>query len=344
MAAKQQAFNILEILNGKTTAAAEEGFETIRLHYSEIVVTKHNKYSMEELQELATGIHMAGEVQEPLILGKVGGEYWLASGHRRLAAIKILVEEGEEQFAEVECRCKVMSELEFRMQLLIGNSFNRKMTDYDRMMQADEWKAIFTQAKEEGAFKPEKGTRTRDYVARIMGVSPATVGELNRISNNATEAVKEQLAEGNLTMTAAAEASTLSEEDQNEIAAAAASGQDVRAEEIRQLAQEKEEAAQKPSGISDGDMNVPEEAQGEEAEEEKEEHSKATLEQMTPNVSDTDTTEEERENARRLHALKMLEKYYIYLSDEEVRILEAMLEDCKRRKREYGIEDCGSTI
>lgn len=340
MADRQQAFNILEILNSKTTAAAEEeGFETIRLHYSEIVVTNHNKYSMEELQELATGIHMAGEVQEPLILGKVGGEYWLASGHRRLAAIKILVEEGEEKFAEVECRCKVMSELEFRMQLLIGNSFNRKMTDYDRMMQADEWKAVFTQAKEEGAFKPEKGTRTRDYIARIMGVSPATVGELNRISNNATEAVKEQLAEGNLTMTAAAEASTLSEEDQNEIAAAAASGQDIRAEEIRQLAQAKEEAAQKPSGITDGDMNAPEEAEGE-----KEEHSKATLEQMTPTVSDTDTTEEEKENARRLHALKMLEKYYIYLSDEEVRILEAMLEDCKRRKREYGIEDCGSTM
>lgn len=335
-------FNILEILNGKTTeAAAAEGFETIRLHYSDIVVTKHNKYSMDELQELATGIHMAGEVQEPLILGKVGEEYWLASGHRRLEAIKILVEEGEEQFAEVECRYKAMSELEFRMQLLIGNAFNRRMTDYDRMMQADEWKAVFAQAKEEGAFKPEKGTRTRDYVARIMGVSPATVGELNRISNNATEAVKEQLAEGNLTMTAAAEASTLPEEDQNEIAAAAASGQDVRAEEIRQLAQKKEEEAQKPSGMSDGDMNAPEEAQDEE---EKEEHSKATLEQMTPTVSDTDTTEEEKENARRLHALKMLEKYYIYLSDEEVRILEAMLEDCKRRKREYGIEDCGSTV
>lgn len=338
------AFNIMDILNGKTQATAEEeGFEPIRLHYSEIVATKHNKYSMDDLQELATGIHMAGEIQQPLLLGKVGNEYWLVSGHRRLEAIKILVEEGEDQFAEVECRYKVMSELEFRMQLLIGNAFNRRMTDYDRMMQADEWKTVLTQAKEEGAFKPEKGTRTRDYVARIMGVSPATVGELNRISNNATEAVKEQLAEGNLTMTAAAEASTLPEEDQNEIAAAAASGQDVRAEEIRQLAQAKEEEAQMSSGMSDGDMNAPEEAQ-EEAEEQKEEHSKATLEQMTPNVSDTDTTEEEKENARRLHALKMLEKYYIYLSDEEVRILEAMLEDCKRRKREYGIEDCGSTV
>ena len=57
------------------------------------------------------------------------------------------------------------------------------------------------------------------------------------------------------------------------------------------------------------------------------------------NVSDTDTTEEEKENARKLHAVKMIEKYYTWLNEEEVGILEAMLEDCKRRKREYAIEE-----
>ena len=57
------------------------------------------------------------------------------------------------------------------------------------------------------------------------------------------------------------------------------------------------------------------------------------------NVSDTDTTEEEKENARKLHTVKMIEKYYTWLNDEEVGILERMLEDCKRRKREYAIEE-----
>ena len=36
---------------------------------------------------------------------------------------------------------------------------------------------------------------------------------------------------------------------------------------------------------------------------------------------------------------EMLEKYYIYLSEEETGILERMLEDCKRRKREYALEE-----
>ena len=50
-------------------------------------------------------------------------------------------------------------------------------------------------------------------------------------------------------------------------------------------------------------------------------------------------TEEEKANAKKLHAVKMIEKYYIYLNDEEVGILERMLEDCKRRKREYALDE-----
>ena len=53
----------------------------------------------------------------------------------------------------------------------------------------------------------------------------------------------------------------------------------MKSEEIRQLAEEKKE----------------------------EEHCKATLDQMQETVSDTDTTKEEKENAKRLHILKMLE-------------------------------------
>ena len=116
-------------------------------------------------------------------------------------------------------------------------------------------------------------------------------------------------------LTTAAEASRLPEEDQNNIAEAVAAGEDVKSEEIKQLAKEKKE----------------------------EEHCKTTMDQMQETASDTDTTEEEKENARRLHVLKMLEKYYIYMSEDDLRCLDAMLEDCKRRKREYALEDCGVT-
>ena len=102
-----------------------------------------------------------------------------------------------------------------------------------------------------------------------------------------------------------------------EIADKVAAGEDIKAQEIREMVDAKK---------------------GEEKEK------RSIAEQKADQMSDTDTNEEEKENARRLHALKMLEKYYIYMSDEEVGILERMLEDCKRRKREYGLDDVGSTV
>lgn len=71
---------------------------------------------------------------------------------------------------------------------------------------------------------------------------------------------------------------------------------------------------------------------------------RSIAEQKKEQKTDTDTTEEEKAYARSLHTLRMLEKYNIYLSEEEISILERMLEDCKRRKREYGLDDVGSTL
>ena len=125
------AFDIKKLMNAATTGEAgaiEKDFAEIRLDYEKIIVTKHNKYSMDEIEELAAGIEMAGCLHEPLILGRVNGEYWLASGHRRRAAIEMLVQGGAENFRVVNCRYKDMTETEFRLHVLIGNAFNRHYT------------------------------------------------------------------------------------------------------------------------------------------------------------------------------------------------------------------------
>ncbi|MCH5340072.1 MAG: ParB N-terminal domain-containing protein [Acetatifactor sp.] len=303
-------FNILDIMNEKTREQINQGtaagFREITLEYNDIVKTEHNSYTMDDLQELATGILMGG-LQEPLVVGLVDGKYLLSSGHRRLAAIEILVKEGHEEFKMVPCRYKVQSMIEFRMAILIGNTFNRKMTDFDLMNQARQWKEVLTQAKKEKVIALERGDRIRDYVAEILKEPPEKIKQLQAIDNNAVDSVKEEFAKGNLKTTVAYAASRLPEDKQEDIAARAAAGQDVKCDEIRQQTEKKKK--------------------------DKAEELKAA------DASDTDTTEEEKENARKLHAIKMLEKYYTYLNDEEVGILERMLEDCKRRKREYAIEE-----
>ncbi len=315
------AFDIKSIMNAATAGEAvetiEKDFKEIRLDYEKIVVTGQNKYSMDEIEELAAGIEMAGGLHEPLILGRINGEYRLASGHRRRAAIEMLVRGGADRFRVVNCRYKDMTETEFRIHVLIGNTFNRHYTDYDRMMEAEEWKKALKAAQKEKLLVLEHGERVRDYVARIMGTSATVVGDYNRINKNAVPEIKEQFRDGAIGVTAAAAASQLPESGQKEIAGRVAAGEDVKAQEIRSMAEGKKEGKKEKRSIAGQKMDQ---------------------------VSDTDTNREEKENARRLHALKMLEKYYIYMSDEEAGILERMLEDCKRRKREYGLDDVGSTV
>lgn len=303
------AFSIMDLMNSATKAAAGESreYQDIKINIFDIVVTKHNKYSMEGIQDLAAGIEMDG-LQEPLILGQVNGEYWLVSGHRRMVALRTLVEEGKETFQMAKCRYKPMTEIEFRIALLVGNTFNRKMSDYDLMVQAAEWKDVLTQARKEKLLILESGERVRDYVAAAMGETVPKIRDLNTIDGNATPEVKEQFRKGNMGITATLEASKADEDTQKEIAQASEDKGGIGAEEIRNMTEEKKRRKTK--------------------EEETREAS----------VSDTDTSEDEKQNARKLHAVKMLEKYYTWLNDEEIHILEAMLEDCKRRKREYAIE------
>lgn len=306
------AFNIMDLMNGATRAAVEgvENYEEIRLNLEEIEVTKHNRYSMDELEELATSILMDG-LQEPLIIGRVNGKYLLSGGHRRREALKILKDEGHEEITKaIPCRFKDMTETQFRLSLLIGNTFNRKMTDYDLMNQAADWKEVLTQARKEKLLILEAGKRVRDYVAEVLGESATKIAQLEAINNNATEEVKEQFQKGNMGITNAYETSKLTEDAQNQVAAAVEAGADLKSEEIKQMSEEKKKKRKTAEDIA-----------------------------KEQNVSDTDTTEEEKENAKKLHAVKMLEKYYIYLSEEETGILERMLEDCKRRKREYALEE-----
>lgn len=328
-------FNILDILNNATNIEARvEGYTEITIDYNKIKVTKYNKYSMGELEEMAAGIEMAGGLQQPCLLGRVNGEYWLCSGHRRHGALGILIAEGKTEYKEVPCIYKDMTELEFRINLLIGNTFNRQMTDYDKMIQAAEWKELLQQARAEGSFKPEKGKRTRDYIAKLMGEnSPSVIGELERINNNGTDKLKEQFKEGSINKTTAAIISTLPDEEQDTIASSVAAGENIRVEEIKELARQQKEAQTTIDKRTESVENDIDEGK----------YEKAVLNQLQANVSDTDTKNNEKENTRKLHAIKMLEKYYIYLNDEATNILENMLEDCKRRKREYAFDDVDET-
>lgn len=303
------AFDILSMLNASSLAEAAPAseYKDICLDYKEIGITKHNKYSMDDLQELATGITISGGLQEPLVLGRVDGRYWLLSGHRRLAAITILVEEGKEKYRKVPCRYKDMSETQLRIELLCGNTFNRKLTDYDLMMQAEEWKEVLKQAKAEGLLILEQGERIRDYVAAILGESTGKIGQLNAINQKADETIKEKLQRGTIGITAAYEASKLPKEKQKEVARKIEENPEIRSEEIQKLAQEQRESRK---NVSESDTKEPGQA-----EEEKE---------QPPEWSTRD---------KAVYLIRELGLLASWINEDEVMVLQDILLSAEERKK-----------
>ena len=270
-----------------------------------------------------------------------GNGYRLISGHRRLRAIGILVGEGNEEYKKVPCRYKDMTETQFRMELLCGNTFNRKMSDYDLMIQAQEWKDVLTQARKEKLIILDEGKRIRDYVAGILGESTGKIGQLNAINANATQEVKEKLQTGEMGITSAYAASQLEPESQKKVVSRIESGEDVRSEEIQRIIEEKRKQQAEEAEGREEELDPDDEQDQEKEQPSSQEKQVRKIEdqQRQPNVSDTDTNEDEKGYAKRLHALKMLEKYYTFMSGEELELLERILEDCKRRKREYAMDE-----
>ena len=194
----------------KDYAAMEGGgltdYEDMVLDIDDIIVTEKNLYSMEGIEDLAAGIALTG-LQQKLIIGLVDGANILVGGHRRRAALKLLIGEGHEEYKRVPCRRRAMTPTEYKLALLCGNAFNRVMSNYDMMMQADELKRVLADAKKEGLFALEGGKRVRDYVAEILGASPTKVAQLEAINRHATDEVKEDFKDGNIGVTLAYEQS-----------------------------------------------------------------------------------------------------------------------------------------
>lgn len=107
--------------------------------------------------------------------------------------------------------------------------------------------------------------------------------------------------------------------------------------------QQNEENSNEKNDEENTNLEEKSEEENEEQEEEEEDLSLPESE-IEIDQEDTATSEEEQQNAKKLHVLKMLERYYTYMNEEELQILEDILEDCKRRKREYGFDDVGSTL
>lgn len=176
-------FDLASVLKNVPESGTYDGRERIEyIGLDKLHDDPNNFYSLDGIEELAENIEFAG-LQQPVRVrrdAEHSGEYIIVSGHRRTAAMRKIVEDGNKAFETVPCIVEADggSEALRELRLIYANSDTRRMSSADISKQAERVEALLYQLKEEGVEFPG---RMRDHVAEACKVSKSKLSRLKVI-------------------------------------------------------------------------------------------------------------------------------------------------------------------
>lgn len=174
-----------------------------------------NFYELRDIPDLAGDIETVGLQQPLLVRPGEDGHVVLISGHRRRAALQLLVDEGKERFRQVPCIRKTGGNaLVYEMQMIFANAHTRVLTNAEIGKQAARLEEIFYQLKEQGYEFPG---RMIDHVAEACNIKRAKLGRLKKIEVHLAPCYKPLWDAGDLPEDTADALSSLSEDEQERI-------------------------------------------------------------------------------------------------------------------------------
>lgn len=178
--------SVLSDVSKLDTGSSTNGREQIEYIPLELIdPDPNNFYELSEVAELAANIELIG-LQQPLRVRTnpdQPGHVMLVSGHRRRAALELLVKDGNTKFAEVPCIKEepAGSAALQELRLIYSNSDTRKISSAELGKQAERVEFLLYQLKEEGVEFPG---RMRDHVAEACKVSKTKLARLKVIREN----------------------------------------------------------------------------------------------------------------------------------------------------------------
>ena len=140
-----------------------------------------NFYSLEGLNELADSIATVGLVH-PLRVRQSGERYMITSGHRRRAAIQLLIDSGEDWSRGVACIVDRGEEQpEFTELKMIFANNQRVKSAAELSREAEKTEELLCKLKEKGYEFPG---RMQEHVAQALNVKTGKLKRLHAIRNN----------------------------------------------------------------------------------------------------------------------------------------------------------------
>lgn len=285
MANAGKKFNLTELLNQRSKEVAEpmqqgqqseavtpqEGVSGTADIY-DLIPSKGNFYSVEDVQDLKQSIELLGVLQPLLVTDEEeDGKRRIIAGHRRRLAVMQLVDEGKERFRRVPILIKPKENAIIdRLALIMANRFREK-TDWERMTEALETEKLVLELKESMNIPG----RTRDLLAEIIETSPAQVGRYKAIYNNIIPELMAEFKANRIVVSVIYEASGLPEDYQKQAAEVFRENEVLTLSDIKQLKKSWEASQQIPGQMDISQMEEKQEATG-------------TAESATGNETDTE--------------------------------------------------------
>lgn len=148
----------------------------------------NNFYELPGIEKLAENIELCGLMDPIRVRPDPENEarVIIVSGHRRRAAIQLLVDGGREDLRKVPC-IREMADSDPRMQelrLIYANADTREMSNADKARQAERTEKLLYELKEAGREFPG---RMRDHVAMICKMSKSKLSRLKVIREHLHE-------------------------------------------------------------------------------------------------------------------------------------------------------------
>lgn len=295
MAGAAKKFNLTELLNqrskeageqqkteqqqaaaGAEVVTSEEGVSSTADIY-DLIPSKGNFYSVEDVQDLKQSIELLGVLQPLLVTDEEeDGKRRIIAGHRRRLAVMQLVDEGKERFRWVPILIKPKKNAIIdRLALIMANRFREK-TDWERMTEALETEKLVLELKDSMNIPG----RTRDLLAEIIETSPAQLGRYKAIYNNIIPELMAEFKANRIVVSVIYEVSGLPEDYQKQAAEVFRENEVLTLADVKQLKKNYEASQQIPGQMDINQLQEqPEEPQTQE------------------NTTDGETDEEQEETA-----------------------------------------------
>lgn len=195
------AQNMMQNLQAIVQNTAADGIKMLDI--DELHESPDNFFTVDRIEELADTILGQGGVKDNLIVcPQRSGGYEIISGHRRRAAVKLLLDRGERISRYLPCLVQnYWDNGEKQIDIVLMNISSRQIKDAELWQSYKVLDRILKEKKSSGM----RFGRIREKLAELLGISTGQVSKLENVRHNAVPSVVEAVQNGELTLSAANE-------------------------------------------------------------------------------------------------------------------------------------------